>query len=111
MVEAIVGHGADIHQRRADGRTAHTVAALHGNQAVAEWLLAHGASDELSLFERFVSACACGDRTRADEVLQAHPSLRGELREEHHLLMHVPAERGDAAVLETMLPPAVSTRT
>lgn len=103
MVASIVGHGADIQQRRADGRTAYTVAALHGNQAVAEWLLAHGAMDELSLFERFVSACARGDRARADELLQAHPGLRGELREEHHLLMHVPAERGDAAVLETML--------
>ena len=103
MVKSIVGHGADIHQRRADGRTAYTVAALHGNQAVAEWLLANGATDELSLFERFVSACACGDRVRADELLRAHPSLRGELRAEHHLLMHVPAERGDAAILETML--------
>ena len=103
MVESILGHGGDIHQRRADGRTAYTVAALHGNQAVAEWLLAHGATDELSLFERFVSAAARGDRAGADEVLQAHPNLRGELRAEHHLLMHVPAERGDAAVLETML--------
>ena len=103
MVESVVRHGADIHQRRADGRTAHTVAALHGNQSVAEWLLAHGAADELSLFEQFVSAGARGDRARAEELLRAHPNLRGELRKEDHLLMHVPAERGDAAVLETML--------
>jgi Ankyrin repeats (3 copies) len=103
MVESIVNHGADIHQRRADGRTAYTIAALHGNQAVAEWLLAHGAKDELSLLEQFVSAAARGDRARADELLRAQPALRGELREEHHLLMHVPAERGDAAVLATML--------
>ncbi len=46
---------------------------------------------------------ARGDRARADELLRVHPNLRGELRDEHHLLMHVPAERGDAAVLETML--------
>lgn len=103
MVESIVDHGGDIHQRRADGRTAYTIAALHGNQSVAEWLLAHGASDELSLLEQFVSAAARGDRAHADELLRAHPDLRGELRKEHHLLMHVPAERGDAAVLETML--------
>jgi ankyrin repeat protein len=50
-----------------------------------------------------VSACARGDRNGADELLKAHPNLRGELRAEHHLLMHVPAERGDAAILETML--------
>ncbi len=103
MVESLVKHGADIHRRRADGRTAHTLAELHGNHDVAAWLLAHGAKDELSLLERFISACARGDRARADAMLQAHPNLRGELRAEHHLMMQVPAERGDAAVLETML--------
>ena len=103
MVEQLVQHGADIHRRRADGRTAHSIAALHGNEAVAAWLLAHGAQDELSLLEQFVAACARGDRERAGEMLKAQPDLRGALRAEHHLLMHVPAERGDAAVLETML--------
>jgi ankyrin repeat protein len=103
MVELLVRHGADIHRRRADGRTAHTLAALHGNQAVAAWLLAHGAKDELSTLERFIAACTRGDRARADAMLTEHPNLRGELRAEHHLMMHVPAERGDAAVLDTML--------
>ena len=103
MVERLVHHGADIHRRRADGRTAHTLAELHGNQDIAAWLLAHGANDELTPLERFVSACASGYRTRAEAMLQAHPALRGELRAEHHLMMQVPAERGDAVVLETML--------
>jgi ankyrin repeat protein len=103
MTELLVKHGADVQRRRADGRTAHTLAELHGNQDIAAWLLAHGATDELSPFERFVSACASGYRTRAESMLKAQPNLRNELRPEHHLLMHVPAERGDAAVLETML--------
>jgi ankyrin repeat protein len=103
MVELLVNHGADIHWRRADGRTPHTVAALHGNEDIAAWLLAHGAKDELSLLEHFVSACARGDRARAGEMLREHPNLRGKLRSEHHLLMHVPAERGDVAILDTML--------
>jgi ankyrin repeat protein len=103
MIELIVQHGADIDRRRPDGRGAYAIAALHGNQPVAEWLLAHGAKDALSPLERFVSACARGDPARAGDMLRAHPSLRGDLRVEHHLLMHVPAERGDAAVLETML--------
>jgi hypothetical protein len=55
------------------------------------------------LLERFVSACAGGDGVRAGEILREHPNLRGELRSEHHLLMHVPAERGDTTILETML--------
>jgi ankyrin repeat protein len=103
MVDLLVQHGADIHLRRADGRTAHTLAALHGNREVAAWLLARGAKDELSPLEHFVSACAGGDRARAEALLQAQPHLRGELRAEHHLMMHVPAERGDARVVETML--------
>lgn len=103
MVELLVDHGADIHLRRADGRTAHTLAALHGNEEIAAWLLARGAKDELSPLESFVSACARGDRARAGAMLQAHPNLRGELHTEHHLMMQVPAERGDGAVLETML--------
>lgn len=103
MVELLVGHGADIHQRRADGRTAHTLAALNGNEPVSAWLLAHGAKDECSPLDRFVSACTRGDGPRAREMLTAHPNLRTELRLEHHLLMHGPAERGNVEVLETML--------
>jgi ankyrin repeat protein len=102
-VETLVSFGADIHRRRADGRTAHTLAELHGNHAIAEWLLSRGAKDERSPLEDFVSACARDDRPRAEAMLQSHPNLRGELRREHHLMMHVPAERGDAAILETML--------
>lgn len=103
MIELLVSHGADIHQRRSDGRTAHTIAALHGNQEIAAWLSRHGAKDELLPPERFISACASGDRERAASMLADDPSLRGELRAEHHLMMHVPAERGDSKVLETML--------
>jgi ankyrin repeat protein len=103
MVELLVRHGADIHQRRADGRTAHTLATLHGNEPVAAWLMAHGAKDESTSLEKFVSACTRGDAAPAREMLVAQPNLRNELRLEHHLMMHGPAERGDAAVLETML--------
>jgi ankyrin repeat protein len=103
MMELLAQHGADLSQRRRDGRTALTVAELHGNQSVADWLRAHGAKDELSALERFVAACTRGDRAHADAMLRNNPELRGQLQKEHHLMMHVPAERGDARVLETML--------
>ena len=103
MVELLVSHGADIHQRRSDGRTPHTIAALYGNEESAAWFLRHGAVDELTPFERFVSACTRGDRLRADAMLTERPGMRSELRTEHHLMMQVPAERGDTRVLETML--------
>jgi hypothetical protein len=103
MVELLVLHGADIHQRRSDGRTPHTIAALYGNKEVAIWLLQHGAKDELTPFEHFMAACTDGDRARAESMLHMHPALRDELRAEHHLMLLVPAERGDIQVLETML--------
>lgn len=103
MVELLVGHGADIHQRRSDGCTAHTIAALQGNDEVAAWFLRNGAKNELTRLEHFISACTSGNRERAVAMLAEHPNLRDELRAEHHLMMQVPAERGDAKVLETML--------
>jgi Ankyrin repeats (3 copies)/Ankyrin repeat len=103
MVERLVERGADVSRRRADGATPHTVAELSGNPEIAAWLLAHGAVDELSPLERFVASCARGDRAAAEASLAAHPTLRSELRPEHHLMLHRPAESGNAKVLETMI--------
>jgi hypothetical protein len=103
MVERLVQHGADMSRRRADGATPHTLAELHGNTGIAAWLLAHGAKDELSAVDRFIAACARADRAGAEAMLEDRPALRTELRPEHHLLLHRPAESGNAAVLETML--------
>jgi ankyrin repeat protein len=103
MVELLVRHGADVNARRPDGATPHTLASLQGNAAVAEWLLRHGAKDELSELDRFVAACARGDRGGAEARLRAQPALRLQLRPEHHLMLHRPAEKGDVVVLGTML--------
>ncbi len=103
FVELLVTHGADVTKRRADGRTAHTLAELHGNHDTALWLLAHGAIDELSPLEHFIAACARGDEAQAKTMLADMPHLRAELRHEHHLMLHRPAESGNATVLDTML--------
>lgn len=103
VVELLVSHGAEVNKRRPDGRTPHTLAALHGNDEVAVWLLQHGAKDELSLLDRFVAASTSGNKARVQSLLKEAPNLRSELRPEHHLMMHTPAERGEARILETML--------
>jgi hypothetical protein len=103
MLELLCRHGADLSARRADGSTPHALASVHGNHVVAEWLLAHGAKDELSPLERFIAACARGDRAGAEAMLRSRPTLRGELRPEHHLMLHRHAEAGHVPVLETML--------
>ncbi len=103
IVERLVRHGADVLRQRGDGATAHTLAELHGNTDIAAWLLAHGAHDELSAVDRFAAACARADRVTAEALLAAQPGLRTELRPEHHLMLHRPAESGNVAALETML--------
>jgi ankyrin repeat protein len=103
MIERLVRHGGDVSRRRSDGATPHTVAELYGNHDIATFLLAHGATDELSPLDRFIAACARGDRVSAEAMLADRPSLRTELRPEHHLLLHRHAESGNAAILETML--------
>ena len=103
MVEGLVRHGGDVSRRRADGKTPHTLAELYGNADIASWLLTHGAKNELSALDRFVAACARADRAAAEAMLAARPSLRMELGPEHHVMLHRPAESGNATVLETML--------
>lgn len=103
MIDVLVQHGADLHRRRRDGSTAHTLAELYGNRNVAARLLELGAKDELSPLQRFVAACGRGDSESARAMLEAQPTLRSQLRPEHHLMLHRPAESGDAAVLQTML--------
>ena len=103
VVERLVEHGADLSRRRRDGATPYTLAELHGNREIAAWLLAHGAVDELSPLERFIAACARADRAAAEAMLEVHPALRSELRPEHHVMLHRPAESGNVKVLETML--------
>src|SRR5262249_5853610 len=85
------------------GYTPHTLAEMNGNHDIAAWLLAHGAIDELSPVERFVAACARGDRAQADDMLNRASHLRNELQHEHHLMLHRAAESGNATVLDTML--------
>jgi ankyrin repeat protein len=103
LVEELVARGADLSKPRADGRTARTIAELYGNHDVAAWLAAHGAADELTPVERFVAACARGDRAAAGGMLAAHPERRADLQPAHHLLLHRFAESGNARVLETMI--------
>ncbi len=103
VVEAMVAHGADITRRRADGRTPYAVAELNGNRAVADWLVAHGASPELSDVDRLVAACSRGDRAAADALLTHNPGLRNEITDDHYIALHQAAERNDVRALEAML--------
>jgi len=103
LVEAMVAKGADIERKRADGRAPYAVAELNGNRAVADWLLAHGASPELAEVDRLVAACSRADRAAAEALLAKNPGLRDEITDDHYIAFHQAAERGDVRALEVML--------
>ena len=103
VVEAMVARGADVERRRNDGRTPYAVAELNGNRAVAEWLLAHGASAALADVDRLVAACSRGDRASVAALLGTSPGLKDEISDDHYIAFHQAAERGDVGALEAML--------
>ena len=103
LAEELAGRGADIARPRADGRTPYAVAELNGNREVAAWLLAHGASGEVSAADRLVAACSRGDRAAVDAILAADPGLRGAIGPEHYAAFYRAAERNDTTAIETML--------
>ncbi len=103
LAEMLVSRGADVSRRRADGRTPYAVAELHGNRAVADWLLEHGADGELSEVDRLVAACSRGDRGVVEAMLAARPSLREQIGPEHYVALYQAAERDDVPALECLL--------
>lgn len=104
MVELLFQHGANLRVRRADGRTAFALASLHGRADIADWLRAHDGADELSSSERYLAACAAGDRHRVEGMLRAEPKLRAvaDAPGAKRLLLEI-AGRRDTRALETML--------
>lgn len=80
MIDLLLAHGADLHARRNDGRTAFALAQINGRTSAADALFAAGAADKLSEAEQFITACMRGDRAEARRlrdpaVIQAHPNL------------------------------------
>jgi ankyrin repeat protein len=103
LVELLAQRGADLRRRRADGRTPYAIAELNGNGAIADWLRAHGAADELEPVDRLVAACGRGDRAAAEAMLAANPALRAELTDTHYAALYRAAEQGDSAMLALLI--------
>ena len=80
-VPLLVGRGVDVNTPSLrDGRTAYEAALRSGNQAIAEYLLGHGAAKvELDPLETFALACIAGRRDEARARLAEDPSLLDRL--------------------------------
>jgi ankyrin repeat protein len=80
-VRLLLDHGADPNGYGTrhpiyHGRSALEEAALHGYPEIVEMLERAGARNHLDATERFLCAVTAGDRTRAEQMLHADPSLR-----------------------------------
>ena len=99
IVRLLLAHGADVHARRADGRTAWMLAARGGFDEVVAALEAAGAEREtLAPLDALLAACGRGDTAMARELSSAElvASLSAEDR---MLLPHAAATHRDASVL------------
>lgn len=103
LADALVKRGADISRRRSDGRTPFAVALLNGNDGVAQWLLDHGASEDVEDVDRLVAACSRGDSATAEAMLGERPELRERIGPEHYDALYRAAERNEVAALEALL--------
>jgi ankyrin repeat protein len=103
LLALLVTHGADVHARRLDGRSAYQVAMGHGHAEAAAYLAELGAATETTPFERFVGACGQGDLAAAREIAAAPPRFFDTLKpQEHHAYLRL-AQSGRAATLAAML--------
>ena len=80
VVEALLAAGADPDAPCGDGRSPVRASVRRGAADVAEALLRHGARDDATDVDRFLGACARGDRAGAEALRPAAAGLSDEDR-------------------------------
>ena len=91
-LKLLLDHGALVHTRRKDGKTAYQLAVLHGNVAAAGLLAEHDGEATLDPTERFLAACGAGNRPDALSLLSEDPELVERLTPEEQRIL--PAAAG-----------------
>ncbi len=103
LIELLLDHGADPNLAGPDGRTAYRLATSAGRTDLLELLHRHGANDDATATELFISACVRNDRNGARRQLDADPELLGRLDHHEQAALVRAAERGDTDAVQLML--------
>ena len=100
IAELFAAHGADLDLRRADGRSAYTLAVRSGNSAMAEWLRRRGADTSgVTAIDELLGACMRADEPKARAILFASPGLIQKLtKEDGGTIVQAVYERREASV-------------
>jgi ankyrin repeat protein len=99
VAEVLLQAGADPDAPGRDGRSPLRAAVRRGASDVAAVILGHGARDDATDVDRFLGACALGERAEAERLLAPGLDLTGE---DHAVLVDA-AESADPAVVRLML--------
>jgi ankyrin repeat protein len=104
-MKLLVDHGVDINGVDTRlRRTAYELAVLHGNQEIAEFLLAHGATrKQFAEVDDFASACLAGDAERARSLLSRSPHLLTQLGHRETELLQLAAESDKRDAIRLMV--------
>ena len=103
-VDQLLAHGADPNLKRADGRTPYELAVRHGNAAIAQRLLDHGADESgLSTIDRFLGACLAADEQAARALLDEDPELLTSLGAHERSALTDAVAHGHEAAIRLMV--------
>jgi ankyrin repeat protein len=86
-----------------DGRSPYRLATSLGRADLTALLRRHGARDEATSTERFLSACLRADRAEAHRLLAGDPGQPARLTEAERGAIETAAARGDAEAVRLML--------
>jgi len=103
LLDLLLARGANPDAAGPDGRSPYRVAISDGRADLAAVLRRHGARDDATAAERFLSACLRGDLAAARELIAADPGLVDSLSDDEHGAIELAAERGDTEVVRLML--------
>lgn len=103
LTELLLDHGADPTVAGPDGRTPYRLATTAGRTDLLELLRRHGAAEDASATELFISACMRGDREEAHRRLDDDRGLLARLGPDEQASLVSAAERGNTDAVALML--------
>lgn len=106
----LIDHGVDVNKpddtydTLTKGKTPYEAARLLGQDDVADYLLAHGATrSEFSNLELFQAACMSGDLEKARALRSSHPSLAQDIKPLERDMLSDAVVQGNRPALATMI--------
>ena len=104
IVGLLLAHGAEPASPGPDGRSPHSLAISMGRTDLAALLRRHGAADDATDLDVFLSACLRADRTGAERQLASRPGFLSQLTSEQQAAAMIrAAETGNTEAIRIML--------